>query len=137
MHSSVKKSYKRDFSELEKIFEFLNEFYSDLDADSGIIQALHLTVEELFTNMVKYNPGGPSSITILFDKSAETISIQFTDKQPKPFDITKTEEVDLNAYIKELRSGGLGIHLVKQLMDKIDYDFHDQTSIITVTKNIY
>ena len=131
---TISKIYRRKFDELNKIFGFIESFYTEIDSDSGILHNLELTVEELFTNMVKYNPSGPKTVTLTFTKEPGFISVQFIDRQKQSFDPTKTKDVDLNAYISELRSGGLGIHLVKHMMDDFSYEYQDETSIITITK---
>ena len=62
--------------------------------------------------------------------------MSLTDFDTEPFDITQTNEVDVNKRIEERKPGGLGLHLTKRMVDKIDYDYKDRKSKITLIKNL-
>jgi anti-sigma regulatory factor (Ser/Thr protein kinase) len=51
------------------------------------------------------------------------MKITITDKG-RGFDITKLKDPDVEKFIKESRHGGLGIYLIKTLMDEVDYEFN-------------
>ena len=53
-----------------------------------------------------------------------------------PFDITETAEVDTKQSLEERRVGGLGIHLVNEMMDKIEYEYKDRQSKIILIKHL-
>jgi anti-sigma regulatory factor (Ser/Thr protein kinase) len=95
-----------------------------------------LVVEELFTNMVKYNPGVRDEISIRLQKSSNVLSICLIDPNSKPFDVTKKEDPQLDLPLKERKPGGLGIFMVKKLTDSLDYEHHNGTTTITVTKRL-
>ena len=53
-----------------------------------------------------------------------------------PFDPTKKEEVDTTLSAEERPIGGLGIHLVKQIMDKVIYERTEDKNVLTLVKRI-
>ena len=53
-----------------------------------------------------------------------------------PFDPTKKEEVDITMSAEERPIGGLGIHLVREIMDTVNYEYKDNKNILTLSKKI-
>ena len=62
------------------------------------------------------------------------LAIRLRDFDVERFDPTQTPPVDTSRPIAERRAGGLGIHLVRQIADRIHYDYQGRDSTITVTK---
>lgn len=132
----VLRSYKRDFSELENIFSFIGSFFNEIGIGQNHRFGVELSVEEVFTNMVKYNASEPEDIGIEFEVEKDSLYIRFKDKEEKPFDLSALNPVDLKKYHEEGRIGGLGIHLVRQFMDNIDYEVNGNSTTITLMKNL-
>ncbi len=130
------RKFKRDLAALEEIFDFIDGFVKRSKIDPSLVFTLHLVVEELFTNMVKYNQGNPNEIEIDLHKEDGLLRIRLIDFDVDPFDITQTGNVDINEHLEKRKVGGLGIHLVKQMMDDIDYHYENRTSTITLTKHL-
>jgi serine/threonine-protein kinase RsbW len=129
----IEKSFAKEFASLKAIFEFVTEFSASNNLDDSQIFPIRFAIEEVFTNMVKYNPGS-NVVSISLDRGNKEIKIRIVDVELKPFDITKKENVNLTLPIESRRPGGLGIFLIKKLMDKVEY-LHDGThSRITLTK---
>jgi sigma-B regulation protein RsbU (phosphoserine phosphatase) len=53
-----------------------------------------------------------------------------------PFDPTKKEKVDTTLSAEERPIGGLGIHLVREIMDSVNYEYKDRKNILTLRKNL-
>ena len=121
---------------LENVFNFLHRFLSQHSVDKDTIGDLDLVVEEIFTNMVKYNALAKERISISVEKSRQEVSIRLEDPNSTPFDLTKTPDVNLNMPLKDRKPGGLGIHLVKRLMDTVQYQHDGGKSTVTVTKRL-
>jgi len=131
-----KMHFKRSVSELEYIFRFLKRKGKTFNVCDSDQYQIELSVEELFTNMVRHNNEAITDIEISLEKYKNQLIICISGHEEDPFDITKTNEVDLDEYIKLEKSGGLGIHLVKQIMDDIQFDHSDGLSTITMIKKI-
>ena len=53
-----------------------------------------------------------------------------------PFDPTQKEEADISLSVEEREIGGLGIHLVRQIMDEVRYERKDDKNVLTLIKTI-
>jgi len=132
----MEKKFKREIKSLDKIFTFNSKFITKNKIDHSITFTLNLVIEELFTNMVKYDSENPNDILISLNKEENYLIISLTDFDVEPFDITKTEEVDIKQSLRDRKVGGLGLHLTKQMMDKIDYEYKNRISKITLIKHL-
>jgi len=130
----MEKRFKRDISSLEAIFAFVEEFISSNDIEKSVLYPMQLALEELFTNILKYQTDGSSDVGVTLERKHNELIVQVCDYDSEPFDITKANEVDTNKYIEQKKPGGLGIHLVKQIVDSLDYTYDNGTSIITLKK---
>lgn len=130
------KKFKRDLKSLDEIFKFINEFSAKTGVDESVVFTINLVVEELFTNMVKYTSENSNEILLELKKNEDDLIIHLTDFDVDPFDISKTAEVDTKQSLEERRVGGLGIHLVKQMIDKIEYEYKDRQSKIILIKHL-
>jgi len=130
------KSFPRNIKSLDSVFDFLDECISSHVLSESITFRTKFAVEEVFTNLVKYNAQGPSDITIAFNIDADNLAVQLMDCEAVPFDMTKTEDVNVDLPLAQRKPGGLGIHLVKNMVDRVDYDHFDNKSTITLTMRL-
>ena len=95
-----------------------------------------LAVEEAITNVIVHGYGNAGGeIRISCHVADGKVVVQISDSAP-PFDPLSLPEPDLDAEVNERRIGGLGIYLLRQVMDDIAYQFLDGKNILTLTKNI-
>lgn len=130
----MKRTFPRDIQSLEKIHRFIVQFVRTHRLNESVTFSIDLVVEELFVNMVKYNSETSRSILIELKKQNDRIVIVMKDYDVEPFDIRVKGESDPKSRIEERQVGGLGLPLVKRMVDDIAYDYSDRTSTITLTK---
>jgi len=130
------KTFNRDYGELQKIFTYLKENLAKFGINDDVLFEMELTAEEIFMNMVRHNKSTEEPIKLTLEKKGQNLILSFTDHETDPFDITKADEVDFDEYIKERKSGGLGIHLIRKYMDDVNFKHADGVSTITLTKKI-
>ena len=107
--------------------ELIRDFVSKVSAKVGFheddVDKIQIAVDEACTNVIKhaYEEEGEDHIGIIIKIDYQKLAIIVTDRG-KGFDPKSLELPRLEAYLAELRVGGLGIYLMKTLMDEVDYD---------------
>jgi len=132
----MQKKFTRSYDSLEEIFEFTERFFETETINESVRFAVHFVMEELFTNMVKYNPGNSNDILLAVDKIDSSLKISITDYDVDPFDVTEERDVDIESPLTDRKVGGLGLHLIKKMVDSLEYQYSDRQSKITFTKGI-
>ena len=130
----MNQKFERTFQSLEPIFEHTERFFSNESIDRSHLFPVSFAVEELFTNMVKYNADGAGDIGLCMRKSDGALVVSLTDYDADPFDVTKAPEVDVNAPVEERPIGGLGLHLVRKMVDRLEYTHSGRETRITFTR---
>ncbi len=130
----MQKKFTRSYDSLEKIFEFTERFFEKEHIEESVRYPVHFVMEELFTNMVKYNPESSSDILLNVDRKKKGIKVSLTDFDVDAFDVTATRNVDTESPVHQRKIGGLGLHLINHMVDSLEYDYTDRRSTITFTK---
>jgi anti-sigma regulatory factor (Ser/Thr protein kinase) len=97
---------------------------------------LNLVIEELFTNMLKYNPDNKKKIKLELKKDGNQILMMLTEFDVDRFDIRTTTEYDPTQNLKRRPIGKVGLHLVKKYADEIHYEHMNRLGKITIIKNL-
>ncbi len=130
---------KNDIAELEKIVSGLEEIAGVWNLDSKLIFNLNLALEELISNTIFYGYSGQSvsdqEISVEVSKVGEIITIQIIDNANAFDPIQKETPESIDKPIEEREIGGLGIYLVKNIMDEIEYKRENEQNILTLKKN--
>lgn len=128
--------FPRDVEALASIHQFVEAFIEGNGLAASVAFDVDLLIEELFTNMIKYNRGGTHDIEVGLAVEDRSITITLRDFDVESFDPTGSEPVDTDARIREGRRGGLGLHLVRQIADELRYEYKDRNPTVTVTKRL-
>ena len=121
--AAARMSFRRSIESLDSVFEFVSSGFIDQNIDRSLLQAIDFTVEELFTNMVKYSAASSADIDLELSKITRGIAVTLTDHDVEPFDVTQAPEVDTRRPIEEREAGGLGLHLIRRMVDSIEYRY--------------
>lgn len=132
----MERKFTRVIKSLDQIFEFIHQFNTDNQISEAVKYSIDLVIEEVFTNMVKYNPDNKNEITLSIKKDDNKIIICLIDYDVDSYDITKTGEIDLRQPLINRKVGGLGLHLIKNMVDDINYEYHNRESRITLIKHL-
>jgi len=134
--TTVQSYFRRSYDSLGPIVEFIAGFLAARSLDAELREPVSFIVEELFTNMVKYNPGNEHDVALSLGHTPERLTVQLTDFDVEPFDVTKAPMVDIDKPLHERPIGGLGLHLVRRMADTLQYDYAERRSTITFTKTL-
>ena len=107
-----------------------------LQIDQKTAFGVQLAVEEVFTNLVKYNQRTIADIRLEVEQQEEEIVVRLQDFDVDDFDISAPPAVDPQAPLQARRAGGLGLFLVHRIMDRVEYHYHNRTSTIILAKRM-
>ena len=131
-----RRDFARSFDSLEEIFAFVRGILEPRGVDEADSYAIVMAIEELFTNMVKYNANGHGRIALEIQCSPSEVSCSLTDPDSDRFDVNAVPDANIHLPVEQRRPGGLGIYLIRRMVDSIDYDYADRRSRITFRKTL-
>jgi sigma-B regulation protein RsbU (phosphoserine phosphatase) len=128
---------KNDVHEVSKFSTFIKSIMEKLNIESSLARKLRLAVEEAVVNVIDYaypiGQEGTIEVRIMSDgKTLKTIIID----SGVAFDPTAKEKADTSLSIEDRQIGGLGILLVRELMDTINYERENGKNILTLIKKL-
>lgn len=123
--------------ELERLAIFVEEVADVLGLDPETTMNLNLALEEVVSNVILYAYPREmgEKITIMAQKENNSLVFTITDKG-KEFDPTKVEDADVTLSAEDREIGGLGIYIVKNIMNEVTYQRLDGKNILTLKKTI-
>lgn len=128
------RDFARSFDSLVEIFALVRQALAHGSANETDVYAIAMTIEELFTNMVKYNANGSGRITVEMQCSRDAAVCRLTDPDSDRFDMTAAPDANIGLPAEQRRPGGLGLHLIRRMVDSIDYDYSGRRSTISFSK---
>lgn len=132
----MERTFARSFDSLEGVFRLVGEFFVSEGIGERHRFAVDFALEEIFTNLVKYNPGNPHQILIHLEHHPGQLRIAVSDFDVPPFDPTKHPPPRIDLPLEERPVGGLGLFLTQKLMDGIEYEYVERRSTVRLTKNL-
>ena len=126
-----------DIKQISLLSGFIDRVAEENDLDPGLAMSLNLAIEEAVTNVIMYAYPEGTEGKIDLQASTEGRCLQFIlSDSGKSFDPTAVPDADISASLQERHIGGLGIHLVRNIMDSVSYRRNNGKNILTMTKNI-
>ena len=121
---------------LDEALSFIAERIAPIEPSEKAKRQVELAAEEVFVNIADYAYApdkGRAKILVEADEAAREAAITFSDTG-RPFDPTGKEDPALTLPLSERKPGGLGIFLVKKLMDGVSYEYRDGKNILKLIK---
>ena len=139
MNNNLSRSITRpnDVQEVPRLAEFVDGVCEEAGFDMMTTLQLNLAIEEAVVNVMNYAyPAGTAgTVDIEAQTDEEVLTFVISDKGT-PFDPTAKADADTTLSIEERGIGGLGIHLVRQIMDSIHYVYKQGKNILTLRKKL-
>ena len=128
---------KSDLSELESLCKHLNKFGRLTGLSEACITDVNIGLDELFTNIVSYGFADDLEHIIWFTMNLDNQVLTLTiEDEGIPFNPLEMKEPEVPADLIGVRIGGLGIHIVRKLMDDIRYNRKQGRNKLTMKKSI-
>lgn len=124
-----------DIQQVPQLADFVDMVCEEVGMDMAVAIQMNLAMEEAVVNVMTYAyPAGTiGNVNIEAQANDERLKFTIIDSGI-PFDPTTKDEVDTTLSAEERPIGGLGIHLVRQLMDSINYERIDGKNVLTLRK---
>jgi serine/threonine-protein kinase RsbW len=124
-----------DVREVERLNRLIRQFGELHEIPSRALYAVNLALDELVTNVVLYGFEEPADHHVIVRISTARGQIEAAvEDDGKPFNPLELPPPDLNATLAQRDLGGLGIHLVRSLMDEVSYVRQDEKNVLTIRK---
>lgn len=135
---TAQRAFRRSFDSLQEIFDFTASFSASHQIKPELLQPIDFAIEELFTNMVKYSKMSDAAVELTLSRIAGGVEVVLTDHNVEPFDVTQSPDAGINLPIEQREPGGLGLHLIRRLVDSIEYQYtrENRQSRITFRKTL-
>ena len=119
--------------QLELIPTAVEEFAERDNWPPDLVFKLNLVLEELGVNIVNYS-GATGDIEISLASDEESVTVEISD-DGRPFNpLLDQDTPDISAPLGNRPIGGLGIHLVRSMMDEMSYSREDGKNKLAMTK---
>jgi len=125
-------------SNLHRVLEFVESKLEKRDCPMDKVMQINVAVEEIFTNVSSYayEPDtGNVTIGVYPEDDNSAVTIMFSDRGV-PYNPIDKEDPDITLSAEERQIGGLGIYLVKQVMDDVKYEYKDGCNVLEIKKKL-
>ena len=128
---------KSNLSELETLCQQMEKFGQSLGLTKKCIFEINLALDELFTNIISYGFADDDEhmIKVTLTPQNKTLCLCIED-DGLPFNPIDAQQPDLECTVEDCKIGGLGIHLIRNLMDDICYERCGDRNVLTLKKSI-
>ena len=129
---------RNDIQSLPLVNEWIEQCCEEAGLGLDLVMKFQLVIEEMVSNVIFYDydpQQQEAAIELRFTWEAGTVSILLRD-WGKPFDPTAKEDPDITLSVDDRPIGGLGIFMVKQLMDEVRYERVGSSNLLTLQKRI-
>ncbi|HEX2215493.1 MAG TPA: ATP-binding protein [Xanthobacteraceae bacterium] len=123
-------------SEIPRLIEWVEARCAAAGVGGEVAMKLALVLEEAVANVINHGlPGSPPPhrVAVRLEIDADTVAAEVIDNG-RPFDPTGAPRPDLSLPLEERQPGGLGIHLMRELMDGLDYRRSGDRNILRLHK---
>ena len=118
-----------DAESVKTVAEFLDTTLEAWEIPMKVVGKLQIVADEIYSNIVRYSQAKNAKVTAV--QNGTVLSLRFED-DGKPYDPTTVAEPDITASAEEREIGGLGIFVVRNMMDSMDYKYKDGHNVLTL-----
>ena len=126
-----------DLAEVSRLEAFVEELGCELQLMPELVMNINLALEEAIANVIMYAYPSekPRDIILKASSNGQQLIFLLTDKGIS-FDPTQVDDADISLSLEERPIGGLGIFLIRQIMNEVSYQRIDNMNQLIMKKNI-
>lgn len=124
--------------QLVRISGFIGKYLDEIQCPEKARIYFRIAVDEVFSNIVRHSDakkGDTVTVLVRTEEDPLSVVIMFRDEGPR-FDPLAAAEPDVTASARKRRVGGLGLFMLKRIMDEVTYEYRDEQNILTIRKKI-
>ncbi len=131
-------TFKNDITEISRLAGFIDEVAEKFSLPMDMVFSLNLVLEEAVTNVIMYAYPKEEHEFIYLSADIQDGSLVFvlTDSG-KEFDPTLMPDADITLSAEDRQIGGLGIFLIRQIMNEVKYERIDNKNVLTLEKKLW
>ena len=128
---------KNQMQELERVSAFVEGIVEELKLGQDMLCELQLVMEEMVVNVISYAypEGTVADITLIAESDGTELTFVISDTG-KEFDPTQQEDADMSINPAEREIGGMGIFIVKNIMNEVTYQRLEGHNLLTMKKTL-
>jgi len=134
---SVELRLANDLDGLAGLAERVERFGVEQGLAENVVNALNVVLDEAVSNAINhgYDAGVRGEIAVRLRRSADRVEVEVED-DGRPFDPLQAPPPDLNLSLERRPIGGLGVHLIRNLMDEVSYARQDGRNVLKMAKRL-
>jgi serine/threonine-protein kinase RsbW len=126
-----------DLREIERLNKLVRQFGDLHEVPSRALYALNLALDEVVTNVVRHGFDDPAGQELLAEVTVHDNELTTVVSDPgRAFNPLDVAPPDLTAPLAERSLGGLGVHLIRSLMDSVEYRRDNGKNVLTMRKRV-
>jgi anti-sigma regulatory factor (Ser/Thr protein kinase) len=133
--TALRVRFRNDLGELARAFKVVERFADERALPQAVISRIHLALDEVLTNVISYayDDAGVHEIEVRLEVEDADVVVEVTD-DGRPFDPLSVAATEVDRPLAERPIGGLGLHLVRRVMDRVEYRRDDGRNVLTMRK---
>ena len=132
--NSREKKFSAKKESLTEIQSFVMDFCSSAGIEKTVANKLGVCTDEVISNVIFYS--GAAELLIQIEKSEKELFVTFCDDGKAFNPVSESKEPDLTSSAEDRDVGGLGIFLVKKMMDKVSYSRLENKNVFKMSVNL-
>ncbi len=124
-------------SRLQEAMAFLHGFWQTESLPDELLFPFELALEEVFMNVAMHGGGeqGPATVWLELERADDRLNLSLSD-DGRAFDPLALPTPDLDAPLEERPVGGLGVYLVREMMDDVSYSYQGGRNCLSMWKSL-
>ena len=126
-----------DFDGLAGLADRVERFGAEQGLPANVVNAINVALDEAVSNAINhgYDAGVRGEIAVRLRRGADRVEVEVED-DGRPFDPLQVPPPDLSLPLEQRPIGGLGVHLIRNLMDEVSYTRVGGRNVLKMVKHL-